>query len=271
MSPSLALPIEHPPTVLAIGVGRHREESHRYRLHGLWCVHLYRYRGELVLPTRRYPIRPGTASFVPPDTPFEHVWPEWPAVHMSVHFRANGQTTVDVPVMQPVADDFERLYADLLEATRWLDREPERLQARVWDVLWRLARGSEALVPRERTHPALARAEAHVRANLGTPLSIASLAEEVGVSHNHLIRLFRATHGSTVQQYVRRQRAERARHLLVHTTLPIKAIAREVGLGTLQQLNKTLRAEFGAAPRELRHSDPTEAEGTGFVSKLGTY
>lgn len=220
------------------------------------------------MPTRRYEIHPGNVSFVPPDTVFEHIWPEWPAVHMSVHFRAAGSSTVDVPVMQEVGDDFERMYADLMEATQWLEREPERLQARVWDILWRLARGSESLVSRERTHPVLEKAEAYVRENLARSIPVAEMATDIGISHNHLIRLFKATHGVTIQQYVRRQRAERARHLLEYTTVPIKAIAREVGLGSLQQLNKLLRLELGTAPRSLRNSDRTEAVGTRFVSEF---
>jgi|GEM_PF-320951 len=261
-----SLPMGLPPMVFAIGVGRHSEKSHQYRLNGLWCIHLYRYRGELVLGGRRHAIEPGTVSLIPPNTPFEHVWPYWPAVHISVHFAPHGDyLTQRIPILQPLGDRFERLYIDLLEATHWLGREQERLNARAYDVLWRIARPAEQLETFRRTHPALERAENLIRVRLGESFSVAELADGIGISHNHLIRLFRTEHNMTIQAYVRRQRALRAQHMLVHTTMPIKAIAYEVGVGNLQQFNKLIKREIGRTPRELRTADPDEAQGTTFV------
>jgi transcriptional regulator GlxA family with amidase domain len=52
--------------------------------------------------------------------------------------------------------------------------------------------------------------------------------------------------------YIRRLRTERARHLLVNSTLPVKAVAVQVGLPDLQQFNKVIRRELGRSPREVR-------------------
>ena len=261
-----SLPMGMPPMVFAIGVGRHNEESHQYRLNGLWCLHLYRYKGELVLGGQRHIVEPGMVSLIPPNTLFEHVWPYWPAVHLSVHIAPHGDyLTQRIPLVQQLGDRFERLYIDLLEATHWLGREQERLNARVYDGLWRIARPAEPLEVYRRTLPSLEKAENLIRIRLAESFSVAELADAVGISHNHLIRLFRTEHNMTIQSYVRRQRALRARHMLIHTTMPIKAIAHEVGVGNLQQFNKLIKRELNHTPRELRMIDPNEAVGSHFV------
>lgn len=263
-----SLPMGLPPMVFAIGVGRHSERSHSFRLNGLWCIHLYRYHGELVVGGRHHKVEPGHVSLIPPNTIFEHVWPHWPAVHVSVHFAPHGDYLKPrIPIIQPLGERFERAYIDLLEATHWLPKEQERLNARVYDVLWRIARPSEPLEVFRRTHPALERAENLIRIKLAENFTVADLAEEAGISHNHLIRLFKTEHNETIQSYIRHQRAARARHLLVHTTMPIKAIANEVGVGNLQQFNKLIKRELGKTPRDLRLADPDEALGTGFIKR----
>jgi transcriptional regulator GlxA family with amidase domain len=45
---------------------------------------------------------------------------------------------------------------------------------------------------------------------------------------------------------------ERARHLLIASTLAIPAIAATVGIPDLQAFNKTCRKELGASPRAVR-------------------
>jgi transcriptional regulator GlxA family with amidase domain len=74
------------------------------------------------------------------------------------------------------------------------------------------------------------------------------------VSHTHLTRLFRQDTGHTVVGYVRRRRMERARHLLIASTLAIPAVAATVGIPDLQAFNKTCRKELGASPRAVRQA-----------------
>jgi transcriptional regulator GlxA family with amidase domain len=87
---------------------------------------------------------------------------------------------------------------------------------------------------------------------LAQSFTVADLARRVGVSTNHLIRLFRQQFGVPVAAYVRQQRVAQAKHLLKHTNLPVKHIAANVGIPNLQLFNKTLRRVAGVAPRALR-------------------
>jgi transcriptional regulator GlxA family with amidase domain len=83
---------------------------------------------------------------------------------------------------------------------------------------------------------------------------VASLAQQLDISHNHLTRLFQAEAKTSVVGYIRQRRMERAQHLLTQTTLPIKVIATQVGMRDLHAFNKTVRREFGVSPRSLRNS-----------------
>jgi transcriptional regulator GlxA family with amidase domain len=67
-----------------------------------------------------------------------------------------------------------------------------------------------------------------------------------------LVRLFRRHLETTPVAYIRKRRAEHAKHLLIHTTLPMKSIARQIGLTDLQQFNKLLRKTLGRSPRAIR-------------------
>ena len=91
------------------------------------------------------------------------------------------------------------------------------------------------------------------------------IAAAVGVSHNHLTRLFTAGQGLTVVGYLRRRRIEHARQLLVHSTMSITAIASTVGIPDLQAFNKACRTVTGLGPRALRESG-SSSDGGGVVA-----
>ena len=135
---------------------------------------------------------------------------------------------------------------------------PERTRADVWLVLLRLAALDRGRDPESRHRsPAqehLTRALAHIERHLSEPLTVPQIAAAVGVSHNHLTRLFTAGPGLTVVGYLRRRRIEHARQLLVHSTMSISAIASTVGIPDLQAFNKACRTVTGLGPRALREA-----------------
>ncbi|SEC42628.1 Helix-turn-helix domain-containing protein [Streptomyces sp. 2231.1] len=142
----------------------------------------------------------------------------------------------------------------LREAVVAVPGSTERTRAEVWAALWRITRLTPAPAERHGPHPAFGAAVAPVEAHLAEPLTVPEIARAAGVSHNHLIRLFRAATGDTVVAYVRHRRLDRAHHLLRAATLSIPAIAASVGIRDLQSFNKACRRELGASPRALRAS-----------------
>jgi AraC-like DNA-binding protein len=252
------LPLSASPHLLMMGIGVHRPQRgwDRYCLPGLWCLHFYRYDGELKINGESFPIRPGHCSVTPPGALLEYSYGHTPSVHAVAHFRLEGESeTLVLPAMRDLGDAFSELSSLFEEAIPWLRTEPARASARVWDVLWRLGKlpgDQEASTPLRIQSKAIERAQHYIEVHLNAPLKVARVAEYSGFSHNHFTRVFAAATGSTPAQYIRARRVERARHLLEHSTLPIKAITSQCGLGDLQAFNKTLRRELGKSPRELR-------------------
>jgi transcriptional regulator GlxA family with amidase domain len=134
-----------------------------------------------------------------------------------------------------------------------IDTAPYRLRARAWNLLATLAATLSPTLPSPHiAHPAVDKAQQLIELRLGSPISVADLAEEVDVSLSYLSKLFRKACDQTVAEYIVRRRAERAFHLIANSTMPIKAIAYSVGLPDLQQFNKAIRRSYGKSPRTIR-------------------
>jgi len=246
------IPLGFPPQISMMGHAQHGIQAvETFRLPRLWCAHFYEYEAELRIHGHRLRIRPGYASVIPPDTEMEYHY-QGVAPHLYVHFSlpsGGRHDLVPIPVIQGLGEDFAALYRLFADIPRWLPTQPRRAAARLWDVLWRLTDPPAATGA---PLPAVEQVRELVEIHLAEPLYVSQLASQVGFSQNHLARLFRARMGVTVVDYIRQRRVERARHLLQHTTLPIKAIAAEVGIPDLHLFNKIIRHALGRAPRQIR-------------------
>ena len=237
-----------------MGIGVHgRKRIERYQLPDLWCLHLYRYTATVRLEGREYPIEPGYVGIIPANMSMEYHFPSR-SPHLYVHFRCLAGETTDtarpIRAMQDLGDDFGRIYEQLEQV---VNSENGRARARLWEVLWQLSERT-VIAPGEYagTHPAVKAALSLIDRHLDEALRVSQIAETVGVSDNYLARLFGASVGVTVVGYIQKRRAERAVHLLRHSTLPVKTIAVLVGLPDLQQFNKAIHAAMGQSPRAVR-------------------
>jgi AraC family transcriptional regulator len=245
-----AVRLDAPPQVVSLGVGVHgtTRRTDLYQLPDLWQLHLYGYHAELTIDGVGYRIRPGNVSLVPPGAQVRFRY-QGRSEHRYVHLRMGGAGVPHaVPLMQDAGADTPVLSSLLDEAIAAWPSSPAQAVAEVWTVLWRVARLADGLRP----HNAVSAAIAYIESHLAGPLTVPEVARAAGVSHNHLIRLFRAATGDTVVAHIRQRRLDRARHLLRQSTLPIATVAASVGIGDLQAFNKACRREFGAAPRAIR-------------------
>jgi transcriptional regulator GlxA family with amidase domain len=94
----------------------------------------------------------------------------------------------------------------------------------------------------------------YIEANLDKPLAPASLAKRFNVSRRTLDRRFQDGCHRTVSDVVRDLRFERARSLLVNTTMMVKEIAREVGMTTFIQIHQLIKQKTGMGPAEYRRT-----------------
>jgi AraC family transcriptional regulator len=247
----LDLPLEQRPRLRAMGRSLHgRVEEERYRLKGLWCLHLYNYHAQISINRVELEIRPGDLGIVPEDAELVYRF-NGPSEHLFAHFEwPDKGATRAAPAMQPTGVDYPMRHRLFEEAVGLFPTEPSRAEVRVWDLLWSATRQETGL--RAKVHPAVAETIRQIELRLHEPLLVEALAREMELSHNHLTRLFRTATKQTVKGYLSQRRMAKAQHLLEKSSTPIKAVAFSVGFDDLHAFNKAVRHHFGVSPRKLR-------------------
>jgi AraC-like DNA-binding protein len=143
----------------------------------------------------------------------------------------------------------------ITELARWLSELSADPAPEARDV----AKGLLAALLHEHARPArmpgsdlVDRVRALTAARLAEDLSLEDLAHDAGLSRFHFVRAFRAAAGTTPMRWLRHQRLQAARALLLTTDLPLRAIAARVGFADEFQLSRVFRRETGRAPSSLR-------------------
>ncbi len=251
------IPLQERPVLRQIGAGVHgSSSSETFRLPSLWCVHFYRYEGEVIVNGRCLSIHPGHASVFPPNATLEYHY-RGESRHLYAHFTLPvlKDPVARVPAMQALGAAFSKIHQAFEESVGWFPWNPLRAEVRLWDVLWRLAMIEPEKQNADRCmHPSVVRTLQSIELRLDQPLYIGALAREAGFSHNHFTRLFKQALGCGVASWIHGRRVERAVHMLRHTTRPIKAIAAEIGFPDLHAFNKVIHRAFGVSPRAIRHA-----------------
>ncbi len=214
-----------------------------------WTLFFLEHAGGFSVANQTYSYQDGFVALVAPGTKAGFLCLGEGTRYISFTFNLTKRVeTVALPALADLGEFREFRRHEAHDAVHWLSRSIGRGLAFVYDVLWSIAQPSDAL----RSSTVVHEFETLVIERLREKLSIATLATELGVSQSHLLRLVRAEHGGTAQEFIRDKRAEVARTLIVSTDLPLKAIACRTGMPDLQYLNKTIRAASGLSPRALR-------------------
>lgn len=250
------LPLDLPPAISATGIPRHGEASNTdsYLLPEHWCFHIYGYHAKLELDGDVGTIQPGDASLVPPGVRMVYRY-FGPSEHVYFHFKTDlGGRALALPMTLSLGSHYDSMDRRARDAVKRARTDPSYSVAVLWTLLWEyadLSTGkSEASLS---THnPLISMAVQHIEQCLALPFSVATLSQEIGVSNGYLTRLFHRELGLSVSNYIRRRRAEQALHLLTSTNMPIKAIARSIGVPQLTQFNRLLKNAYGEGPRAIR-------------------
>jgi AraC family transcriptional regulator len=251
------IPLETQPLIVNIGENVHgRNKDEKFLLPDLWCLHLYAYEGELEVDGVVLPIRPGFVGINPPGaTMIYHYLGRSP--HLYVHFSIGpGGPTYPVPAMRDLQKAYEPTVNSFREALRFWQINRSRSVVRLWDILWEMADVSNEQFSEKETIPeAVHLAVQYIDTHLHEQISVEQLARARGMSHNHFTRIFRASKGRTPMEYIQNRRISQAKHLLVYSSLPIKTVAKSVGVSDPQIFNKFVKHYVGVSPKRLRDDE----------------
>lgn len=107
----------------------------------------------------------------------------------------------------------------------------------------------EQQTPRRRTADAAAQL---VLQHIQRPWTVTDLADEVGVSREHLTRLFKQQFGMAPHHYVQQMKIREACQRLRLTQMPIKQIVNDLGFGGRATFLRSFRRLTGTSPQEYR-------------------
>jgi transcriptional regulator GlxA family with amidase domain len=91
-----------------------------------------------------------------------------------------------------------------------------------------------------------------MEAHLSEPLSLIEIADHVGLSRRQIERLFRQEMGRSPARYYLEIRLDRARHLLVQSTLPVVEVAIACGFVSASHFSKCYRELYAKSPQQER-------------------
>ena len=94
------------------------------------------------------------------------------------------------------------------------------------------------------------RAIDHIIRNLAQPLKLEVVSAAACFSPFHFHRIFKALLGETLNQFVKRQRLERALYLMSHAPKrSMTDVALDFGFGSSSDFSRSFKQHFGASPR----------------------
>jgi AraC family transcriptional regulator len=102
----------------------------------------------------------------------------------------------------------------------------------------------------------LRRAIEFMHDNYSRELALEEIAGAAYLSAFHFARMFKQITGVTPHYYLANLRLERARKLLLETTLPISEIAAMVGYQSQSHFTRVFRSVTGVTPRAFRNARP---------------
>ncbi|MEZ6854887.1 helix-turn-helix domain-containing protein [Halodesulfovibrio aestuarii] len=97
----------------------------------------------------------------------------------------------------------------------------------------------------------VAKAAEYFHAHLDFPILLEELAEMLGCTSFHLIRLFRLQTGMTPHAYLTQIRLEKARNLIDHG-VPFSAVAMQIGLSDQSHLTRQFKKRYGVTPGQYK-------------------
>jgi AraC-like DNA-binding protein len=106
--------------------------------------------------------------------------------------------------------------------------------------------------PEARRDRSVRRALDFVRDHLSEPLSVAKVARVAGFAPRYFSKLFVQSEKKTFHRYVLEARLERAKHMLLATTLTAEKVGQLTGFPTRSHFHRAFRQHEGMAPLEYR-------------------
>jgi len=198
---------------------------------------------------------PATAYYYPPKgtAEWEFVYVCFggqPATEMVREMNERYGSVFDVPATDPM---IQRMLGYQRYDGVYREMPAPEGAAMVYELLTGLSARCEADWHDDAANLLVRRAREAVAGSDDPGLNASELAEALGVSREHLTRVFSQETGTTPYQYIVRQRMQTACRLLKESNLSVKQIAARMGYGDPAHFNRVFRQTVQMPPTEFRN------------------
>jgi len=218
-----------------------REEYHRGVAIGGLCTGAHILAAAGLLSGRRCAIHwenlPGFAEAFPKANVFADLF----EVDSNIYTCAGGTASLDM-MLKLIGDDFDESLVNRVCEQFLTDRVRSPTDRQRLPLRARLGvQNSKVLTIIEL-----------MEANLTEPISLVDIAGHVGLSRRQIERIFQQEMGRSPARYYLEIRLDRARHLLLQSTLPVIEVAVACGFVSASHFSKCYRELYARSPQQER-------------------
>ena len=112
--------------------------------------------------------------------------------------------------------------------------------------------------------PYIEKCKQYIYKHMHETISIGEIADEIGVTENHLSMVFRRDEGITIKEYILREKIYYAKNLLTYSAYSMNDIARYFGFSSQSHFGNVFRKYIGMTPLEYRKKNRAENFMEGF-------
>ena len=94
--------------------------------------------------------------------------------------------------------------------------------------------------------------EKYIESHIDQPLSVSNVAEAMYMNPDYLSRLFKASRGMSLKEYIVTEKMHAAQILLQTTALPVSIIASKLGYDNFSYFSQAYRKIMGISPSDER-------------------
>ncbi|MBI3832169.1 MAG: helix-turn-helix transcriptional regulator [Planctomycetes bacterium] len=228
-------------------------------------------RAELALAGRRYALAEGDAGIILPHVPhlerirnrnqgYHLLWLRVAPDHLSLHSSSYSRGTrfqlvrgASIPRSGAIGRCFESAAEE--SATRgplWLQLVRARMVEGLALAIRHIETHGPGRNPDQSRQGSVDVAKAFIQSHFSQDLSLELIASEVFLSPNYFSSLFTQVAGKTVIEYLHEVRIDEAKRLLAETDLPIRQVARRVGIPSPSYFCRLFRRTTGRAAKDFR-------------------
>lgn len=222
-----------------------------FRMQGFYTLHfVISGSGTLEINNNKYFVKEGQMFFIPPDTkmryypdkenPWEYVWFSFKGDRIKEYCSLMGLSDVS-PVCK--CKHFQKINFVLKKSIDLLIKG-ESGYFGILSAFYEIIDISTALSPLND----IQRVRKIIDENCASPaFSIEQLCRDVGISHVHLLRLFKKAYGVTLVKYIIEKRLELAKELLQTSDLSVSSVAYSCGFSDEVHFMKTFKQKTGVS------------------------